>query len=126
MSTLIMKPAPHFTARAVMADNSVKEDFSSTDMEGKYWFLFFYPFDFSIVCPTEMLALNERLDEFPILLLRGRAIIVWGTSARHAVPVRSPSPKNSLPTTAEDRTPPRDTPDFRYFQQSYTKGKDVF
>ena len=64
MSTLIMKPAPAFTARTVMADDSVKEDFSSGAMEGKYWFLFFYPFDFSIVCPTEMLALNERLEEF--------------------------------------------------------------
>jgi peroxiredoxin (alkyl hydroperoxide reductase subunit C) len=64
MSTLIMKPAPEFTARTVMEDNSVKEDFSSTEMEGKYWYLFFYPFDFSVVCPTEMLALNERLEEF--------------------------------------------------------------
>jgi len=64
MSTLIMKPAPEFTARTVMGDDTVKEDFSSKDLEGKYWFLFFYPFDFSIVCPTEMLALNERLEEF--------------------------------------------------------------
>lgn len=64
MSSLVLKPAPAFTARAVMADDTVKEDFSSKDLEGKYWFLFFYPFDFSMVCPTEMLALNERLDEF--------------------------------------------------------------
>jgi peroxiredoxin (alkyl hydroperoxide reductase subunit C) len=46
------------------ADDTVQEDFSSKDMDGKYWYLFFYPFDFSHVCPTEMLALNERVEEF--------------------------------------------------------------
>jgi peroxiredoxin (alkyl hydroperoxide reductase subunit C) len=46
------------------ADDTVQEDFSSKDMDGKYWYLCFYPFDFSHVCPTEMLALNERVEEF--------------------------------------------------------------
>jgi peroxiredoxin (alkyl hydroperoxide reductase subunit C) len=75
MSTLVMKPAPEFTARTVMADDSVREDFSSKELEGKYWFLFFYPFDFSHVCPTEMLALDERLEEF-----QGRDCEVVGIS----------------------------------------------
>ena len=47
-----------------MGDDTIREDFSSEELEGKYWFLVFYPFDFSHVCPTEMLALNERLQEF--------------------------------------------------------------
>lgn len=64
MSTLVMKQAPAFTAKTVMGDDTVQEHFSSNDLEGKYWFLVFYPFDFSHVCPTEMLALDERLQEF--------------------------------------------------------------
>jgi peroxiredoxin (alkyl hydroperoxide reductase subunit C) len=47
-----------------MPDNTIREDFSSDELEGKYWVLFFYPYDFSFVCPTELLALNERLQEF--------------------------------------------------------------
>jgi peroxiredoxin (alkyl hydroperoxide reductase subunit C) len=47
-----------------MPDDTIKEDFSSRDLDGKYWVLFFYPFDFSFVCPTELLALNSRLEDF--------------------------------------------------------------
>ena len=64
MNSLVLMPAPEFRATAVMPDNTIREDFSSGDFKGKYWVLFFYPFDFSFVCPTEILALNERLDEF--------------------------------------------------------------
>jgi peroxiredoxin (alkyl hydroperoxide reductase subunit C) len=47
-----------------MSDDNVEEDFSSRDLDGKYWVLFFYPYDFSFVCPTELLALNARLGDF--------------------------------------------------------------
>jgi peroxiredoxin (alkyl hydroperoxide reductase subunit C) len=47
-----------------MPDNSIREDFSSQELSGKYWALVFYPFDFSFVCPTELLALNARLADF--------------------------------------------------------------
>ena len=64
MSTLVQKPAPEFRAPAVMPDNSIQNAFSSRELEGRYWVLFFYPFDFSFVCPTELLALDDRLEEF--------------------------------------------------------------
>ncbi len=64
MSSLVQKPAPQFSAPTVMPDNAIKEDFSSRELNGKYWVLFFYPYDFSLVCPTELLALNVRLGDF--------------------------------------------------------------
>lgn len=64
MSTLVQKPAPEFKATAVMPDNTIRQDFSSAELEGRYAILFFYPYDFSFVCPTEILALNRHLEEF--------------------------------------------------------------
>lgn len=64
MSLLVQQPAPGFSAQAVMPDNSIKENFGLEESKGRYRILFFYPFDFSFVCPTELLALNDRLDEF--------------------------------------------------------------
>lgn len=64
MNTLVGKLAPNFTAPAILADNTLQEDFSLEASVGKYRVLFFYPLDFSIVCPTELLALDERLEEF--------------------------------------------------------------
>lgn len=64
MSTLVLKPAPLFTAPAVMADDSIRREFSLKELEGQYCVLFFYPFDFSFVCPTELLALDHALEAF--------------------------------------------------------------
>ncbi len=64
MSTLVTKPAPDFTANAVLADNTIDEEFTLSSMRGKYVILFFYPLDFTFVCPTEILAFDEALDEF--------------------------------------------------------------
>jgi len=64
MSFLVTKPAPDFTATAVMADNSFKEDFKLSDYRGKYVILFFYPLDFTFVCPSEIIAFNKQLEEF--------------------------------------------------------------
>lgn len=64
MTQLLQQPAPQFTAPAVMPDNTIRDDFSLRDLDGKYSILFFYPFDFSFVCPTELLALDERVDAF--------------------------------------------------------------
>ncbi len=61
--SLVTKPAPDFTAKAVMPDNSFKE-VKLSDYKGKYVILFFYPLDFTFVCPTEILAFNKHLDEF--------------------------------------------------------------
>ncbi len=64
MSTLVTKPAPDFTANAVLADNTIDEEFTLSSMRGKYVVLFFYPLDFTFVCPTEILAFDEALDDF--------------------------------------------------------------
>jgi peroxiredoxin (alkyl hydroperoxide reductase subunit C) len=63
VSCLVTKPAPDFTARSVMPDNSFS-DLELTSYRGKYVILFFYPFDFTFVCPSEILAFNRALDKF--------------------------------------------------------------
>jgi peroxiredoxin (alkyl hydroperoxide reductase subunit C) len=56
--TLVTREAPDFTAKAVMADNSISE-FTLSSLRGKYVVLFFYPLDFTFVCPTEILAFDR-------------------------------------------------------------------
>ena len=58
----ISKPAPDFKGQAVI--NGDFKDIQLTDYKGKYLVLFFYPLDFTFVCPTELIAFNEKLDEF--------------------------------------------------------------
>ena len=60
---LVTKPAPDFTADAVMGDNTIKE-ISLSDYRGKKVVLFFYPLDFTFVCPTEIIAFDKKLAEF--------------------------------------------------------------
>lgn len=64
MSVLVGKKAPEFTAAAVMADGSINSEFSLSDYAGKYIVLFFYPLDFTFVCPTELIAFSHRIKEF--------------------------------------------------------------
>ena len=60
---LVTKKAPDFKAQAVMPDNSFKE-VSLSDYKGKKIVLFFYPLDFTFVWPSELIAFNNRIDEF--------------------------------------------------------------
>lgn len=60
--TLVGKPAPQFTAEAVV-DDEIKK-ISLSDYEGKNKILVFYPADFSFVCPTELFAFQEKIEEF--------------------------------------------------------------
>lgn len=64
MATLVTQRAPDFTATAVMPNNTFKEDFKLSDYQGKYVVLFFYPLDFTFVCPSEIIAFNKKLEEF--------------------------------------------------------------
>jgi peroxiredoxin (alkyl hydroperoxide reductase subunit C) len=64
MTLLVTRPAPDFTATAVLADNTFKEDFKLSDLRGKYVLLFFYPLNFTFVCPSEILAFNKAVDQF--------------------------------------------------------------
>jgi len=63
MSTLVTKEAPDFTATAVMPNNSFAE-LTLSSYRGKYVVLFFYPLDFTFVCPSEIIAFDKRLKEF--------------------------------------------------------------
>ncbi len=62
-SNLIGKKAPQFKAKAVQKDK-ILEDFSLNDFLGKYVIFFFYPLDFTFVCPTELHAFQEKLKNF--------------------------------------------------------------
>jgi len=64
MGVLVGKKAPDFTANAVLGNNEIKEVALSRLIKGKYAVLFFYPLDFTFVCPSELLAFDHRLKEF--------------------------------------------------------------
>lgn len=63
MSSLVTKEAPDFAAQAVMPDNSFAE-FTLSSLRGKYTLLFFYPLDFTFVCPSEIIAFDKALPQF--------------------------------------------------------------
>lgn len=64
MSVLVGKPAPDFTAPAVLPSGEIVETFQFSDLKGNYVVLFFWPLDFTFVCPTEIIAHDRRLDAF--------------------------------------------------------------
>lgn len=65
MSVLVGKPAPDFTAAAVLADGDIVEDFNlKSHLAGSYGLVFFYPLDFTFVCPSEILAYSNRVPQF--------------------------------------------------------------
>lgn len=79
MSVLVGKNAPDFTAKAILGDNSIEENFNllnylgikkdasgKVTKKGKIGVLFFYPLDFTFVCPSEIIAFNNRLKEFKL------------------------------------------------------------
>lgn len=63
MPTLVGKPAPEFKTKAVVG-NQIVDDFSLSHYKGKYVIFFFYPLDFTFVCPTELHAFQDKLKEF--------------------------------------------------------------
>jgi len=63
MAVLVSREAPNFKATAVMPDGSFKE-ISLQDYRGKYVLLFFWPLDFTFVCPTEIIAFSDRAADF--------------------------------------------------------------
>ena len=63
MAVLVGKPAPDFTATAVFGNNEIKE-LKLSSLRGKHVVLFFYPLDFTFVCPSELIAFDHRLAEF--------------------------------------------------------------
>ncbi len=66
MGVLVTQKAPDFKAQAVMTDGSFKE-ISLSDYQGKYVLLFFWPLDFTFVCPTEIIAFSDAAAKFEAL-----------------------------------------------------------
>lgn len=65
MSVLVGRQAPDFTASAVLGNGEIVDNFNlSENIKGKYAVLFFYPLDFTFVCPSELIAFDHRLEEF--------------------------------------------------------------
>lgn len=65
MSVLVGKEAPDFTASAVMPNNEINDKFNlKSYLKGKVGVLFFYPLDFTFVCPSEIISFNNKLSEF--------------------------------------------------------------
>ena len=76
MGVLVGRQAPDFTAPAVLGDGSIVEDFHfKKAVEGKYAVIFFYPLDFTFVCPSELIAFDHRIEEF-----KSRNVEVIGVS----------------------------------------------
>lgn len=74
MAVLVGKQAPDFNATAVFGNNEMKP-LKLSDLKGKYVAIFFYPLDFTFVCPSELIAFDHRLDEF-----KKRGVEVIGVS----------------------------------------------
>lgn len=65
MSVLVAKQAPDFTAAAVLGTGEIVDSYNlKAATAGKYTVLFFYPLDFTFVCPSELIAFDHRLEEF--------------------------------------------------------------
>ena len=65
MSVLVGRDAPDFTAPAVLADGTIVDEFTLSEAtKGKAAVIFFYPLDFTFVCPSELLAFDHRMDQF--------------------------------------------------------------
>lgn len=76
MTTLVGREAPDFTVPAVLADGKIDEMFHlKKNLSGKYGLVFFYPLDFTFVCPSELIALDHAIDEF-----KKRGVEVIGVS----------------------------------------------
>src|SRR6186713_2256285 len=65
MGVLVGRQAPDFTSPAVLGNGEIVDNYTfSQAIQGKYAVVFFYPLDFTFVCPSELIAFDHRLQEF--------------------------------------------------------------
>jgi peroxiredoxin (alkyl hydroperoxide reductase subunit C) len=65
MAVLVGREAPDFTVSAVLGNGEITDEFNLHNaIDGKYGLVFFYPLDFTFVCPSELIALDRRMDDF--------------------------------------------------------------
>ncbi len=93
MAVFVTKEAPNFTSQAVV--NGEFKPVSLTDYRGKYVVLFFYPLDFTFVCPTEIIAFSDRIAEFE---KRGVQVLGCSVDSRfsHLAWINTPRGKGGL------------------------------
>lgn len=76
MSVLVGRPAPDFTAAAVLGSGEIVDSFTLSEViKGKKAVVFFYPLDFTFVCPSELIAFDHRMEDF-----KARGVEVIGVS----------------------------------------------
>lgn len=76
MTVLVGREAPDFTVSAVLANGDIVDEFNLKEAtKGRYGLIFFYPLDFTFVCPSELIALDHAIDEF-----KSRDVVVIGVS----------------------------------------------
>ncbi len=76
MTVLVGRQAPDFNAAAILGDGQMVGSFQLSEaLKGRYGLVFFYPLDFTFVCPSELLALDKRIDQF-----KARQVEVIGVS----------------------------------------------
>ncbi len=81
MSVLVGKMAPDFTASAVMPNNEINDNFNlHAYLKGKIGVLFFYPLDFTFVCPSEIISFANRLEDFKE---RGAEVIAVSVDSKY-------------------------------------------
>lgn len=91
MGVLVGKPAPDFTANAVLGNGEIVPGFKLSEaIKGKYGLLFFYPLDFTFVCPSELIALDNRVQQFKDLGVEVMSVSIdshWTHNAWRNTPV---------------------------------------
>ena len=91
MSVLVGRKAPDFTVAAVLASGEIVNEYKlSTVIKGKYALVFFYPLDFTFVCPSELISLNKRMANFKALGVEVVAVSIdshFAHTAWRAIPI---------------------------------------
>ena len=93
MSTLVGKLAPDFNTSAVLSNGDISNNYNLYDnIKDKYGLLFFYPLDFTFVCPSELISLSNQIEEFkkrkrggPLTRPRALKHLHWGAYLKRAV-----------------------------------------
>ncbi len=85
MSILVGREAPDFTVPARLADGEIVDDFHlASSIQGKYALIFFYPLDFTFVCPSELIALDRAIQEFESRHVKVIAVSIDSQFTHHA------------------------------------------
>ncbi len=85
MSVLVGRKAPDFTAAAVLANGDIVQQYQfSKEANNAYSLIFFYPLDFTFVCPSELIALDNRIEEFKTRNVEVIAVSIDSQFTHHA------------------------------------------